>query len=279
MIDLHTHTTASDGRCSPEALVSRAAAAGVTTLGITDHDTVGACAAAARACEAAGIRLVCGIEVTAVLDGSDVHVLGYFVDPQSPPLLAFLDEARQRRVDRVRAIVDRLARSGIPLDADAILQPVLADSGKAAGRPWIARALVDAGHVASASEAFDRWLARDRPAFVPRVGASPAEVIGRLHDAGGIASLAHPGLTQVDARIPEFVEAGLDAIEVYHSRHDDAATTRYLTMTQTLNVLVTGGSDFHGDPSHGPIEPGAVTLPPDAFERLLQHQRRSSARG
>lgn len=274
MIDLHTHTTASDGRCSPEALVSRAAAVGVTTLGVTDHDTVGACAAAARACEAAGIRLVCGIEVTAVLDGSDIHVLGYFVDPESPPLLAFLEDARRRRVDRVRAIVDRLAKRGITLDADAILQPVLTDRGRAAGRPWVARALVDAGHVGSVSEAFDKWLARDRPAFVPRVGPSPAEVIDRLHDAGGLASLAHPGLTHVDTRIPEFVEAGLDAVEVYHSRHDDATTTRYLTMAQTLDVLITGGSDFHGDPSHGPIEPGSVTLPPDAFARLQQQQRR-----
>lgn len=274
MIDLHTHTTASDGRCSPEALVSRAAAAGVTTLSVTDHDTVAACADVERACVAAGLQFVSGIEVTAVLDGVDVHVLGYFIEPDSASLLAFLEDARRRRVQRVLAIVDRLAQHGIVLEADAILRPGLTDSGKAAGRPWVARALVNAGHVATTDEAFDTWLARGRPAFVPRLGASPEEVIDRLHRAGGVVSLAHPGLTDVDRHIPAFVSAGLDALEAYHSRHDAAATARYVRMAQDLDLLLTGGSDFHGDPSHGPMEPGSVTLPPAAFQRLRQRAGR-----
>ncbi|MBM3772738.1 MAG: PHP domain-containing protein [Acidimicrobiia bacterium] len=274
MIDLHTHTTASDGRCSPEGLVSRAAAAGVSTLGVTDHDTVAACADVERACAAAGLQFVAGIEVTAVLEGSDVHMLGYFIDPLSPALLDFLGAARQLRLDRVRAILERLARQGIELDADDVLRPGLADSRKAAGRPWVARALVDAGYVTGTDEAFDRWLARGRPAFVPRVGASPEEVIERLHHAGGLVSLAHPGLTRVDPRIGGFVAAGLDALEAYHSRHDEATTAHYLTMVGHLGVLITGGSDFHGDPFHGPSEPGSVTLPEEAFERLLQRAAR-----
>lgn len=270
MIDLHTHTTASDGRCSPAALVSRAAAAGVTTLGVTDHDTVAACADVERACSVAGLQFVSGIEVTAVLDGVDVHVLGYFIDPLSPSLRDFLDRARQQRLHRVRAMVERLAACGITLDADAIVQPGVTDRGKAVGRPWIARALVSAGHAADTGEAFDKWLARGRPAFVPREGATPEEVIERLHQAGGVVSLAHPGLTNLDPSIPRFVGAGLDALEVYHSRHDEATTERYRRMARDLDVLITGGSDFHGDPSHGPIEPGSVTLPPEAFDCLVR---------
>lgn len=273
MIDLHTHTTASDGRLTAAALVDRAAAAGVTTLGVTDHDTVAACEAVAAACAAAGLRAVHGIEVTAVLDRGDVHVLGYFIDIHAHPLLSFLAEQRRRRLDRVRAIVQRLAAQGIGLNADAILAPGLADTGKAAGRPWVARALVEAGHASSSDDAFERWLNRGRPAFVPRVGASPTEVIARLHEAGGLVSLAHPGLTAVDEWIPEFVDAGLDALEAYHSRHDAATTHRYLQMAARLDVLVTGGSDFHGDPSHGPQAPGAVALPPAAFDRLLARVR------
>lgn len=277
MIDLHTHTTASDGRLTPAALVDRAAAAGVTTLGVTDHDTVAACADVASACTAVGLQAVHGIEVTAVLDRSDVHVLGYFIDIHSHPLLSFLAEQRRRRIDRVREILERLGAQGICLDADAILAPGLADAGKAAGRPWVARALVDAGHASSADEAFERWLSRGRPAFVPRTGASPTDVIAHLHAAGGLASLAHPGLTAVDQWIPEFVDAGLDAVEAYHSRHDAATTGRYLQMATRLSILITGGSDFHGDPSHGPQAPGSVTLPPAAYERLLARVRGSGS--
>ncbi len=273
MIDLHTHTTASDGRCSPRQLVSRAAAAGVTTLGLTDHDTVAGCAETAAACAEADLRFVHGIEMTAVFARADVHVLGYFIDIHSPSLLAFLAEQRRRRIDRVRDIVARLASMGVSLDVNRILQPGLEDSGRAAGRPWIARALVEAGYVESTGAAFEQWLGRGRPAYVPRVGASPPEVFDRIHTAGGLASLAHPVVTAVDEWIPEFADSGLDAIEVYHSKHDPAATMRYLRMASDLHLLVTGGSDFHGDAGHGPAAPGSVTLPGDAFDRLVARVR------
>ena len=278
MIDLHTHTTASDGRCAPAELVARAVAAGVTTLGITDHDTVAACDEVAAACSSAGLECVPGIEVTAVLASADVHVLGYFIDTASVRFLDFLAEQRRRRLDRVAEIVERLhSRCGISLDLQAIVQPGVNDGGKAAGRPWIARALVEAGHAASTDEAFDRWLGRGRPAFVPRIGADPSEVIARIHAADGFVSLAHPGLTRVDDAIPDFAAAGLDAIEAYHSRHDSETTARYLDMARRMGLLVTGGSDFHGDPSHGPTAPGVVTLPPDEFARI-QARRRATSR-
>lgn len=274
MIDLHTHTTASDGRCTPAELVGRAAAAGVSTLAVTDHDTVAACADAARACHAAGISFVDGIEITAIRQGADVHILGYFVDARSPALLEFLAAQRLQRIDRVREMLERLAASGIRLDADAILKPGLDDSTKAAGRPWIARALVAAGHVGTTDEAFDRWLARGRPAFVPRAGAPPAAVIQRIHAAGGIAALAHPALLQGDECLDEMARAGLDAIEAYHSEHTPDDTARYVDAAARLGLLVTGGSDFHGDPSHGPAQPGAVSLPAHEFARLAARARR-----
>ncbi len=268
MIDLHTHTTASDGKCSPDELVERAAAAGVTTLGLTDHDTTSGCAATAAACARHGLRFVPGIEITAVADKRDVHVLAYFFDLESETLRTFLAEQRLRRVERVREMFARLDARGIHLDVEVILGPGLADSTRAVGRPWIARALVEAGYVASVGEAFDTLLSPGCPAFVPRIGASPAEVVGKIHEAGGIASLAHPVLVKHDEWIPAFASAGLDALEAFHSDHDQADTARYLAMAGALNLLVTGGSDYHADDEHGGGGPGSVSLPRPYFERL-----------
>jgi 3',5'-nucleoside bisphosphate phosphatase len=253
--------------------VARASAAGVTVLGVTDHDTLAGCGVAAAACAAGGLEFVSGIEITAAVDGGDVHVLGYFLDVRSATLETFLAEQRRRRVDRVREIVDRLGAHGIALDADAILRPGLIDTSRAVGRPWIARALVAGGHVADSNEAFDRWLERGRPAFVPRTGGTPAEIFARVHEAGGIASLAHPGPLAHDEWLPLFAGDGLDALEAYHTDHDALATRHYVALADRLGLAVTGGSDYHGDPSHGSRSPGAVSLPPDQFERLKARRR------
>ncbi|MGH7622254.1 MAG: PHP domain-containing protein [Gemmatimonadaceae bacterium] len=275
MIDLHTHTTASDGRCTPAELVSRAAAAGVTTLAVTDHDTVGAAVSAAAACETVGLEFVSGIEITAVCRDVDVHVLGYFFDVGSPALRAFLLEQRLRRIERVREIVARLARFDIDLDADALVQPAIDDSSRSAGRPWVARAMVAAGHVPSTGVAFEKWLSRGQPAFVPRLAASPEEVFARIHEAGGVASLAHPGLLRRDEWLPAFVAAELDAIEAYHTEHDASTTARYLDLARRYRIEVSGGSDFHGDPSHGAAQPGVVTLPRASYDQLRQRRSRT----
>ena len=261
MIDLHTHTTASDGRCTPAELVARARAAGVTVLAVTDHDTVGGCELTAAACRDAGIEFVPGIEITATREEVDVHVLGYFIDVDSPALQAFLIEQRRQRIDRVRLMVDKLADLGVRLDADAVVQPAIDDPRRSAGRPWIARALVAAGFVTNTDEAFDRWLDRGKPGFVARLGAPPEQVFSQIHGARGVASLAHPGIVRRDQWIEGFVADGLDALEVFHTKHDAATTDRYLAMALRLGVAVSGGSDYHADAHHGSVQPGSVSLP------------------
>ena len=277
MTDLHLHTTASDGRCTPRELVDRVAAAGVTVMAVTDHDTTASVFEVQARAAACGIEALAGIEVTAVERGRDVHVLGYFLDPREARLVEFLRLQRERRVERVRLIAARLAELGMPIDVQSLLDEGTRDGSRSIGRPQVARALQRAGYVANTKEAFDRFLGAGRPAFVTRPGSAPEVVIGIIQGAGGIASLAHPGRTRLDSRIEALGLSGLDALEVYHSDHDDAAIERYQRMASRLGLLVTGGSDFHGDPTHG-IEPGASTLPAAEWQRLSAARHRHARR-
>jgi len=268
VIDLHLHTTASDGRCTPHELVDRAKRAGVTVMAVTDHDTVAAVPDVQSAAKACGIEAIAGIEITAIeRDGRDIHMLGYFIDPGNSGLTAFLAKQRTQRIARVEALGLRLAELGMPIDIGPVLLQAREQGGRSVGRPQIARAMIAAGYVADIREAFDRWLAAGRPAFVPRSGAPPGDVIDIVHVAGGLASLAHPGQTDVDSRIAAYVEAGLDAIELYHPDHDAEAVERYRSIASRLKLLATGGSDFHGDSDHGG-EPGAVALPVEDWIQL-----------
>lgn len=268
MIDLHLHTTASDGRSSPGRLVEEADAAGLTTIAVTDHDTVAATREITDCCAARGMRAVTGIEITAIRDGHDVHVLGYFLDATHDDLAAFLARQRRDRIARVEAIGQVLASAGLVLDLAPILDDARRQEGRSIGRPQIARALVDAGYVADTLEAFDLWLGEGRPAFVPRSGTHPERVIEIIHAAGGLASLAHPGTTAIDDEIGTLRDAGLDALEAYHSDHLPGVRDRYLALARQFELLVTGGSDYHGDPAHG-LAPGSVTLPEDEWARLM----------
>ena len=275
MIDLHLHTTASDGRLTPTELVARAAAAGVRVLAVTDHDTTDGIDEAAAEASRRHLSLVPGIEITAVERGRDIHMLGYFFDPLEEYLVQFLIRQRAVRVRRIAEMAARLEQLGLPVDVQPLLETARTQNNKSIGRPALARAMIAAGYVASTSEAFDTWLGQGRPAFVERAGPSPEEVIGTLHRAGGIASLAHPGRTKIDERIAPLRDAGLDALEVYHPDHDESMVQGYLNLARRLNVLTTGGSDFHGDPAHG-LEPGASTLPQSEWEKLTSartHER------
>lgn len=277
MIDLHLHTTASDGRSTPSELVDEGARAGLTVMAVTDHDTTASVEDVRQRAHGRGIEAVPGIEVTAVEDGRDVHVLGYFIDASDEALGSFLAGQRSARVARVVAIGERLAALGMPIDLAPLLSSVQGPSTRSVGRPQVARALIAAGYVADTREAFDKWLGRDGPAFVPRSGPSPERVIEAIHAAGGLASLAHPGRTSIDPRIPALARAGLDALEVYHSDHDGDAVARYRAMARALELLATGGSDFHGDPAHG-LKPGAASLPREDWQRLDAARHRHAHR-
>ena len=270
MIDLHLHTTASDGRYAPGDLVRRAYDAGLRTISVTDHDTTAGLAEAQAACAARGMTLVPGIEITAVEGERDVHMLGYFVDPSSRVLADFLAGQRADRVRRVVEMGRRLAELGKTVDLADVLQAAARENGKAVGRPHVARALVGAGHVASMNEAFDTLIGEGCPAYVQRRGASPSEVSALIARAGGVAALAHPGLLQQDDLIEPLVAAGLPAIEVYHSEHDDAAREHYGAVARRLGLVATGGSDYHGESIDRPVVLGSVTLPQDEFDRLLK---------
>ena len=275
MIDLHLHTTASDGLLSPRALVERASAAGLTTIAVTDHDTVGGLAEAREAGEAHGVRVVAGIEITAVESGRDVHVLGYFLDPASSSLDAFLNAQRGDRVRRVREIGARLADLGYQVDVEPLLEAA-GRSGRSIGRPAIADALVAAGHCADRNDAFARLLGRDCPAFVSRRGIPAAGVIETIHGARGIASLAHPGISASDELIAELAEARLDALEVWHSDHSPEQQAHYGHLADRLGRARSGGSDYHGDGVHRAARLlGGITVPAAALARLEDLAARS----
>jgi predicted metal-dependent phosphoesterase TrpH len=274
VIDLHLHTTASDGLFEPAVLVDLAWRAGIRTMSVTDHDTTAALSEADRAATASGIAFVPGIEITAVHDGRDVHVLGYFIDRKDAALAEFLERQRGDRIRRVRAIADRLAELGKPVDREALL--AARPQGKSIGRPLVAQALIKAGHVADTRQAFDQLIGEGKPAFIPRCGPPPADVIGMINRAGGIASLAHPGLLKRDDLIPGMIGAGLTAVEAFHSDHDATTTEHYLAFAEINGILVSGGSDYHGDKERRRAAFGTIGLPQDRFERLKARVKRET---
>lgn len=263
------HTTSSDGRCSPEDLVQRAWNVGIRVMSVTDHDTMAALPRATAAAKTLGMRVVPGIEITSVHRGKDVHVLAYFLPEDAPGLQDMLVSQRRQRVERAVEIADRLAKLGAPIDVQALVETASAPGGKALARPQIAQALIAAGHVADVPEAFEKFLSEDSPAYVPHRGASPADVVALVVTGGGIASLAHPGYRPQDDIIPGLVNAGLQAIEVFHSSHDSAAAAHYLDIARQHSLLVTGGSDYHGEGTRRAEFFGVTNLPGEHFDALL----------
>jgi 3',5'-nucleoside bisphosphate phosphatase len=276
VIDLHLHTNASDGRCSPRELVELAAASGLSVISVVDHDTFAAQAEVSDLAKTAGLRVVTGIEITGVWEGSDVHVLGYYLDPSNAALTGFLAHQLADRVRRVKAILERLRALGMPVAFEQVTARVGGRTPHAVGRPQVARALVRAGYVTDMREAFDRYLGEGRPGFVPRSGATPADVVRLIVASGGVASLAHPALLNRDDLIPVLVAAGMQAIEAYHPDHPADAVTRYRDVARCQGLAVTGGSDYHGEKTHGASGLGRTTLPVQDFERLEELTTRPS---
>jgi predicted metal-dependent phosphoesterase TrpH len=264
--DLHLHTYFSDGTFSPEELAAHGRQLGFAALALTDHDTVEGCARMAAACNAAGIEFTTGTELTAEHNDIELHLLGYFVDTQNEKLLADIARFQTTRQNRIREMVARLNALNVPLEAETVF--ALANC-KSPGRPHVARALVKAGLCKSLDEAFERYLKKNRPAWVPKAKMSALEGVGLIHQAGGLAVMAHPGLNRTDDVIPVLVDAGLDGIECFHTKHSTAAAKRYLGIADKFHLLVTGGSDCHGFSKGKPLI-GTVKLPYEHVEKLKE---------
>jgi predicted metal-dependent phosphoesterase TrpH len=262
--DLHLHTNFSDGTYSPEELVGHAHRHGFSAIALTDHDTVEGCGAADRACEQAEIEFIPGTELTAEQNGNELHILGYFIDVQNQRFVTEIAKFQVVRQNRIREMVARLNQVNVPLTAEAVFR--LANC-RAPGRPHVARALVEAGLCHNLDEAFERFLKKNRPAFVPKFKMSAADAINLVHHAGGVAVMAHPGLNRTDEVIPDMAEAGLDGIECFHTKHSTATSEHYLEIADRFNLLVTGGSDCHGMSKGKPLI-GTVKLPYQHVEKL-----------
>jgi 3',5'-nucleoside bisphosphate phosphatase len=246
LIDLHSHTNQSDGSCSPEQLVEEAVRAGVTTLGITDHDTFAGYDQALDAARSAGLGLVCGIELSTKLHGHSVHLLGYFFG--SNGLTGFREwilELQAARRERNVRLAQRLQELGF----DITIEEVEARGRGMTGRPHFAQIMVEKGYVRGFREAFDEYLDESAKGYVYRREPQFSESVEQILEAGGIASLAHPIRVNGDvpALMPELRDAGMNAIEAYHSDHDAEHTAMYVALAKKYEMLVTGGSDFHGD--------------------------------
>jgi predicted metal-dependent phosphoesterase TrpH len=245
----------------------------LAAVALTDHDTVEGCTRTAAACRTAGIEFISGTELTAEQDGHELHVLGYSIDTENPRLLAEIVHFQTVRQNRIREMVARLQAIRVPLQAQSVF--ALANC-RSPGRPHVARALVQAGLCANLDEAFERFLKKNRPAWVPKFKMSAASAIELIHQAGGLAVLAHPGLNHSDEMIPAMVEAGLDGIECFHTKHSAATAQHYLQIADRFSLLVTGGSDCHGLSKGKPLI-GTVKLPLEHVEKLRQRatQRRA----
>ncbi len=268
LCDLHVHSTASDGTLGPAALIEAAARAGLGGLALTDHDTVAGVEIALRRGQELGVEVIGGVELSVVEDDGrrQLHLLGLGVSPAAPGLAGRLDElARARRV-RGAEIVRRLAERGVALSLERVLALAGGDNATI-GRPHVARTLVEAGHCRDSDAAFDRWLGRGRPAFVPSAELSALEAIALIHRAGGVASLAHP-LRSVGVDAPggfaafvsRLVRQGLDALELWHPSHGSSERKRIRGQLDRFRLLATGGSDFHGDDPSIALGRGRGTL-------------------
>ncbi|MDR7481217.1 MAG: PHP domain-containing protein [Armatimonadota bacterium] len=270
-IDLHTHTTASDGLLEPAALVAEARARDVGLLAVTDHDTTAGVDAAMDAGRALSLEVWPGVELSCDVPAGEVHVLGYFVHHRLAWFQDLLNRLRAGRTERARRMVERLAALGAPVSFERVA--ALA-AGGAVGRPHVARALVEAGHVRDVAEAFDRYIGRAGPAYVERVKISPPEAVHVIRAAGGLAVLAHPGWGDNDALVPDLVAAGLDGIEVYYPDHSPAQVERYAAVAARYGLLMTGGTDFHGGEIATRVAVGSQYVP----EILIPPLREAAAR-
>ena len=266
--DLHTHSTVSDGLLSPAELVHEAAAAGITYFAITDHDsTDGLAEAQQAAAQYPGLTLIPGIELSTDIPEGEAHILGYLLDIENPELQATLASFRDDRLGRAMQMVENLGKLGVPVSWERVTE--IAGDG-AIGRPHIAQALMEAGHVPTIREAFDRYISNDGPAYAGRRKMPPEEAIDLIRQYGGMAALAHPKETpKVESLLPGWVEAGLVGMEVYYGLYPDDLRAHLKALADQHGLLALGGSDYHGPGRAAECPLGGSNTPLEAGESLL----------
>lgn len=277
-VDLHTHTTASDGSLTPTELVYAAKAAGLDILAVTDHDTVAGVAEAQAAAKEVELILVPGVELSAEGAPGKCHLLGLFIDPEHEELRTTLAQLSQNRGERNEKIIGRLRALGVEITIDEVISA--APYGANVGRPHFAQVLVDKGVVPDFAAAFTRYLADDGAAYVEKATLTPAECAALVHRAGGICLVAHPGLLKLHAhetregRLKAYGEAGIDGIEAYYSQHSPAEEAQFLRLAEKYGWQFSGGSDFHGAPKpHVPL--GIVRSGQPLSKALLSERLRA----
>ena len=275
-VDLHIHSSVSDGKFSPAEVVRKSAEAGLTVIAITDHDNVDGIAPALEAAkEFPRLRVIPGVEISTDEPDGEVHVLGYFIDYSHQELLATLKNMRQSRQKRAKKMVNKLATLGLLVDWQRVQE--IAGTGSI-GRPHIAQALLEKGYIATIKEAFDKYIARGGPAYIEREKISPAEAVGLILRAKGLPVLAHP-LTSNDPETlaAKLKESGLIGIEVYYGEYTPEEIRRLVGLADKYRLIATGGSDYHGLDDNAETMIGGADVPVATAEQLMALAEQSQA--
>ena len=262
--DLHVHTTLSDGTFTPAQIVKKAVELGLRAVAITDHDTVAGIGQSLEAAAGTGLEIIPGIEMSADIDAGELHMLGYFMDYKSGPLLKELEDCCNIRTQRIYKIVERLEKMGINIRSDEVFNEA---NGIAVGRPHVARVMLKKGYIKNTSEAFRKYIGEKCPAYVGKKKTTPEKVIEIIRKAGGMAGIAHPGSINRDDLIVRLIDRGLQFIEAYHPDHSTSIEKHYKKMAERKGLLVTGGSDFHGINKQS-VSLGSKTVPYSTVEAI-----------
>lgn len=266
-VDLHVHTTASDGILSPYQVVKLASELGLKILAITDHDTIDGIEESLKASISYGIKIIPGIELSCELEEEEVHILGYFINYKDLNLLEFLKNMQQDRHERVEKILSKLSKSGFNISTESVFE--LSDNSSSVGRPHIAQALVNSGYAANIQQAFEKLIGKNCPGYVPRSKLLTSEAIEIIKKACGVPVLAHPGFMPGIDKVNKLIEQGIRGLEVYYPDHDQESINNMLDIAEKYNLIVTGGSDFHGD-NRGGSTLGECLVTENVVQRLLE---------
>lgn len=265
--DMHIHSTASDGLQTPEEIVALALKKGLCAISITDHDTTEGIKPALEAAKGLPLEVIPGIEINTDYMGHEIHILGYYFDIDNKALQETLCKIRDARVNRAKEMVRKLQKMGIEIPLKRVYD--LAQDGTV-GRPHVARVMVEQGYVSSIKEAFEKYIGINSPAYAERYKLLPHEAVRLLRRAEGIPVLAHPGIHRKDNLLHELIGEGLKGVEVYHSDHDPSTTEHYRKLAEKLKLLVTGGSDCHGQDYREGAAIGGTVIPYEAVQKIKQ---------